>query len=397
MRALRTGAAATALMIWFLVTAVVFADAVYIVQPGDTLYSIARRFGVTVQVIVQANNIVNPNFIYTNQQLVIPTSSGTTTGGTTGGSTSGGSSGGTTTGTGAGSSVYIVQAGDTLTRIALRYQTSVITLAAANGINNINRIFVGQLLTIPGGGTSAAPPPQPTSPPQQPTAVPTQPPAATAVPTTAPPPPTATPVPPPPPPTTPTGVNLLPNGSFENGWYNQNGVPELQMPNSWRLEWDTGATGFGSEAWDVYVRPEIRVLSRSFLPPKEHASFIYDGDHTVKVFKGNGAISVRFLTDVTLDPGSYEFKINVFPDLVVRYENGAKVWAPDELSGDVRLIAAGNSTGWILPAFGQRNTFTYRFTLTQRQTITIGTAIRGRFAIANNGWFIDDWSLQRLQ
>ncbi len=49
---------------------------VYIVQSGDTLSSIAQRFGVTVNAIVQANGISNPNLIYIGQQLTI--SGGTT-------------------------------------------------------------------------------------------------------------------------------------------------------------------------------------------------------------------------------------------------------------------------------------------------------------------------------
>jgi LysM repeat protein len=45
---------------------------VYVVRPGDTLSSIARRYGVTVQTIVEANN-VNPNAIYAGQTLKIET------------------------------------------------------------------------------------------------------------------------------------------------------------------------------------------------------------------------------------------------------------------------------------------------------------------------------------
>lgn len=44
----------------------------YVVQPGDTLFAIAQRFGTTVQAIVQANNITNPNLITVGQVLIIP-------------------------------------------------------------------------------------------------------------------------------------------------------------------------------------------------------------------------------------------------------------------------------------------------------------------------------------
>lgn len=44
----------------------------YVVQPGDTLSAIARRFGTTVAVLVQLNNIPNPNLIYVGQVLVVP-------------------------------------------------------------------------------------------------------------------------------------------------------------------------------------------------------------------------------------------------------------------------------------------------------------------------------------
>lgn len=44
----------------------------YVVKPGDTLYKIAARYGVTVSAIVAANNIANPNLILVGQVLIIP-------------------------------------------------------------------------------------------------------------------------------------------------------------------------------------------------------------------------------------------------------------------------------------------------------------------------------------
>jgi len=43
----------------------------YIVQPGDTLASIAAQFGVTVQSLAAANNIADLDFIYAGQTLII--------------------------------------------------------------------------------------------------------------------------------------------------------------------------------------------------------------------------------------------------------------------------------------------------------------------------------------
>ncbi len=44
----------------------------YIVQRGDNLTKIARRFGTTVDAIVRANNIKDKNKIYVGQKLIIP-------------------------------------------------------------------------------------------------------------------------------------------------------------------------------------------------------------------------------------------------------------------------------------------------------------------------------------
>lgn len=107
---------------------------IHIVRPGETLYGIARYYGVDMWTIARVNNILNPNRIYVGQRLTIPT--GATTG-----------------------FIHVVQPGETLTRIALRYGVSTWAIAQANGIYNMNYIWVGQRLLIPGVGYS--PPAQP--------------------------------------------------------------------------------------------------------------------------------------------------------------------------------------------------------------------------------------------
>ena len=64
--------AVAAVLVLMLVTVALVSAATYIVQPGDTLWRLSRQFGTTVDAIVQANNIPNPNLIYVGQVLEIP-------------------------------------------------------------------------------------------------------------------------------------------------------------------------------------------------------------------------------------------------------------------------------------------------------------------------------------
>jgi LysM repeat protein len=47
-------------------------SAVYIVQAGDSLLSIAGRYGITLDELVAANGLDDPNFVFSGQRLVIP-------------------------------------------------------------------------------------------------------------------------------------------------------------------------------------------------------------------------------------------------------------------------------------------------------------------------------------
>jgi hypothetical protein len=193
------------------------------------------------------------------------------------------------------------------------------------------------------------------------------------------------------------GANLLPNASFEGGWYHIDGIPELQVAEQWQLRWREGENDLDPDPWNGWVRPESRVLPREFLPPSEWDLFIRDGEQTVKIFKGRGAINYELTTDLTLPAGRYRFQVYVYPDLVVGYRaDGSKIFADDVLSGEVRFIDGSGGTGWMLPAFGQWNRLTHDFEVTAPQTIRLGVGIRGRWAIENNGWFLDQWSLRRV-
>jgi hypothetical protein len=139
------------------------------------------------------------------------------------------------------------------------------------------------------------------------------------------------------------------------------------------------------------------VLNFDFLPPNEHDLFIWDGSQTVKIFKGEGALYFTLSTLVFLQPGQYQFEINVYPDLVVGYtEAGGKIFADDPLSGEIQFVVDVPVTTWILPHIGRRSTYGHSFTVEIGRMVKVGLAIRGRWAIENNGWFMDDWSLTQL-
>jgi len=65
--------------------------------------------------------------------------------------------------------IHVVQPGDNLYRLSLRYDVSIQAIASANNISNINLIFVGQRLVIPDGDMPPTPEPPTPEPPQPPT------------------------------------------------------------------------------------------------------------------------------------------------------------------------------------------------------------------------------------
>ncbi len=106
---------------------------VYVIQPGDTLIAIAKRFNVTVQALVAANQIADPRLILAGQRLVIPSAVQPPGGGTEE------------------ELYYVVQPGDTLFKVALKFGTTVAALTQANNLSDPNQIRAGTKLLIPQG------------------------------------------------------------------------------------------------------------------------------------------------------------------------------------------------------------------------------------------------------
>lgn len=133
----------------------------YTVARGDSLWSIARKHGVTVRELAAANNLSTEARLQIDQKLQIPRKAGSQA--STAASSSGSSPDDAVT--------YTVKAGDTLGAIARRHQTSVAALKAMNGLRS-DLLRIGDTLLIPRAAvTSPAPEAaRPAPAPQAPTA-----------------------------------------------------------------------------------------------------------------------------------------------------------------------------------------------------------------------------------
>lgn len=94
---------------------------VYVMQGGDTLYSVAMKFGITLDELIAANSIADPNFISTGQSLYIPSFPGIT---------------GTI-------SEKSVQPGESLNSLVVKYRLSADIIARLNGLTSPGQIVAG--------------------------------------------------------------------------------------------------------------------------------------------------------------------------------------------------------------------------------------------------------------
>ena len=94
----------------------------YVVQAGDTLFSIARKHGVSVDAVLWANDLSDANVLKAGQKLTIPPSTG---------------------------KLHTVKDGDTLDTLAQTYSVSKTGIATVNGLTESSALKAGQRLLIP--------------------------------------------------------------------------------------------------------------------------------------------------------------------------------------------------------------------------------------------------------
>ena len=96
-------------------------NTIYTVQSGDSLYSISKKFGISIDSIKKENNL-SSNLLSIGQELIIPVESNNQT--------------------------YYVQSGDSLYSIAMKYNTTVDEIKRLNSLTS-NLLKIGQVLLIP--------------------------------------------------------------------------------------------------------------------------------------------------------------------------------------------------------------------------------------------------------
>lgn len=96
---------------------------IHVVRPGDSLWSMSQIYGVSIEAIVEANELPNPNQLVVGQALVIPIYG----------------------------EYHFVRPGESLYSISRIYNVSMEELMRVNGITNPNQLQVGQRLYIPQG------------------------------------------------------------------------------------------------------------------------------------------------------------------------------------------------------------------------------------------------------
>src|SRR6266542_2522990 len=124
------------------------------VAAGDSVDTIARRYGVPASVIMQANNIAAPATLHPGQRLVIPRYKPSRVAATPPPRPAVPTPAPAASPTG-NANVHVVVAGDTLSKIAHRYHKSLNEIAKANNVQPTATLNVGDRLTIPGAQAPA--------------------------------------------------------------------------------------------------------------------------------------------------------------------------------------------------------------------------------------------------
>ena len=122
------------------------APAVYVVEPGDTVSSVAQRFGLSTAAVLALNGLSWRSTIFPGQSLSLTTAPVKTTAPPPARTLAG---------------RYTIVKGDTISSISARFGVTTRSILAANGLDRTSIVYPGQTLIIPGREPVVQPPPAP--------------------------------------------------------------------------------------------------------------------------------------------------------------------------------------------------------------------------------------------
>ncbi|MBE2221612.1 MAG: hypothetical protein IAF02_08740 [Anaerolineae bacterium] len=204
--------------------------------------------------------------------------------------------------------------------------------------------------------------------------------------------------------------NLFTNPGFEEGHFNQDGIPEIAVPNGWRMHWLDGQTFPRSNG--AAARPETVVWNIKDAPPSEQTLFFRDGIYALKIFKGWTPLYAALSQDVKgLEVGrKYRVAAPIYIDIVEEY--GSRKKAPEDLdAGQVRIGAGPTGSAWLdenainysglwtagttSPFYLSYPIFIHDFVATS-ENMTVWIEMGSKQPYVNNGFFLDGLSLTAL-
>lgn len=209
-------------------------------------------------------------------------------------------------------------------------------------------------------------------------------------------------------------MNLLTNPNFDDGHHHQDNIPEIVVPDGWYIYWIDNESFPGCGTPPAY-RPESVVWHISGAPDHEKKLFFLSGEYCWKVFKANAAVYFAVTQELSgLTPGAhYRFKANVYPDIVVKYENYQKVRPGDIWSAETRVGWSAPSTPWPHAQdgdvnwdpwfnvnnknfkFGEYNEIWMEFVAPASGEARVWLECKAKWGFENN-WFMDSFILEQV-
>ena len=114
-------------------------DIVHIIEKGDTLYALSKKYNTSIDSILKKNNLSDPSKIKIGQKIIIPVENS--------------AKDDKKTKTNSDTLTHVVQKGDTLYALAKKFGIKFSDLLKLNGINEKTPLKIGQILKIPQGTT----------------------------------------------------------------------------------------------------------------------------------------------------------------------------------------------------------------------------------------------------